>query len=31
VLHHVLDEHDFEDAGYFYRFHADEPAARVAV
>ena len=24
LLHHVLDEHPFEDAGYFYRFYADE-------
>jgi hypothetical protein len=24
LLHHVLDEHDFEDAHLFYRFHADE-------
>jgi small-conductance mechanosensitive channel len=26
VLHHVLDEHDFEDAAFFYRFYADEPS-----
>lgn len=25
LLHHVLDEHGFEDAGYFYRFRGDEP------
>eukprot|EP00762_Andalucia_godoyi_P004244 ANDGO_05567.mRNA.1 Vacuolar membrane-associated protein IML1 len=24
LLHHVVDEHQFEDAEYFYRFHADE-------
>lgn len=24
LLHHVLDEHPFEDAGYFYRFVQDE-------
>ena len=24
LIHHVLDEHDFADAGYFYRFRADE-------
>lgn len=24
VLHHVLDEHGFSDAKYFYRFRADE-------
>lgn len=24
LLHHVLDEHDFEDAPLFYRFRADE-------
>ncbi|MEP7010475.1 MAG: mechanosensitive ion channel domain-containing protein [Acidobacteriota bacterium] len=26
LLHHVLDEHPFEDANYFYRFYADEQA-----
>jgi small-conductance mechanosensitive channel len=24
IIHHVLDEHGFEDAAYFYRFYADE-------
>jgi hypothetical protein len=24
LLHHVLDEHGFEDARLFYRFYADE-------
>ena len=24
LLHHVLDEHGFEDAGLFYRFYVDE-------
>ncbi|HEX4330646.1 MAG TPA: hypothetical protein VH040_00785 [Usitatibacter sp.] len=24
VLHHVVDEHEFVDEGYFYRFRADE-------
>jgi hypothetical protein len=24
IIHHVLDEHGFEDANYFYRFYADE-------
>lgn len=24
LLHHVLDEHPFDDANYFYRFYADE-------
>jgi small-conductance mechanosensitive channel len=24
IIHHVLDEHDFEDANLFYRFYADE-------
>lgn len=24
AIHHVLDEHDFRDGGYFYRFRADE-------
>jgi hypothetical protein len=24
VIHHVLDEHDFEDGNLFYRFYADE-------
>ncbi len=24
ILHHVLDEHPFEDSGLFYRFRADE-------
>lgn len=27
LAHHVLDEHDFEDAGYYYRFRADEAGA----
>jgi hypothetical protein len=26
LLHHVLDEHGFEDGGFFYRFYADERA-----
>jgi hypothetical protein len=26
-IHHVLDEHGFEDATYFYRFYADEGEA----
>ncbi|MEM9245660.1 MAG: mechanosensitive ion channel domain-containing protein, partial [Cyanobacteria bacterium P01_F01_bin.153] len=25
VIHHVLDEHNFEDASYFYRFRDDDP------
>ncbi|MEM1426415.1 MAG: hypothetical protein AAGF75_07685, partial [Cyanobacteria bacterium P01_H01_bin.130] len=25
VIHHVLDEHNFEDAPYFYRFRTDDP------
>jgi hypothetical protein len=24
AIHHVLDEHDFRDGAYFYRFRADE-------
>ncbi len=24
IFHHVLDEHPFDDGGYFYRFYADE-------
>ena len=31
LVHHVLDEHGFEDAALFYRFYADEPGHRVAV
>ncbi len=27
LLHHVLDEHPFDDANFFYRFYADEQAA----
>jgi len=27
IVHHVLDEHAFEDATLYYRFYADEPAA----
>ncbi len=26
VLHHVLDEHDFRDGNFYYRFRADEEA-----
>ncbi len=26
LLHHVLDEHEFADGYFFYRFFADEPA-----
>jgi hypothetical protein len=26
LVHHVLDEHDFADGHFFYRFFADEPA-----
>jgi len=25
IVHHVLDEHGFEDGNLFYRFYADEP------
>ena len=25
IIHHVLDEHNFEDALYFYRFREDDP------
>jgi potassium-dependent mechanosensitive channel len=28
IAHHVLDEHDFEDGTYFYRFAADDASAR---
>jgi small-conductance mechanosensitive channel len=31
LVHHVLDEHGFEDGNLFYRFYADEPPARLAV
>ena len=24
IIHHVLDEHSFEDKNFFYRFYADE-------
>jgi small-conductance mechanosensitive channel len=30
IIHHVLDEHGFEDGGYFYRFYADEPRSHAA-
>lgn len=26
IVHHVLDEHGFEDGNLYYRFYADEPA-----
>ena len=28
VIHHVLDEHPFEDEYYFYRFYCDEPEGK---
>jgi len=30
-VHHVRDEHGFEDEGYFYRFYADEERMAAAV
>jgi potassium efflux system protein len=29
VIHHVLDEHDFRDGPFFYRFRADEEGDRL--
>lgn len=31
LIHHVLDEHDFEDEPLFYRFRADDPPGTVTV
>jgi hypothetical protein len=31
LVHHVLDEHAFEDEGYFYRFYADEEGIAAVV
>jgi hypothetical protein len=30
VIHHVLDEHPFQDGNFFYRFRADEAAPRAS-
>ncbi len=30
IIHHVLDEHHFEDGYFFYRFYKDEPQLPVS-